>query len=325
MADAALHLAHVADFYRRHPGETVTFFTRLEADGPLAGLRLRVGVPTGMSVDNYHGPADAGQPRVLRDIDFTEVAWTLPEQPEGDHRFDFQVVATVDRLNRDDLLESRAAADLLGENDGAGQVKVEEYAAISVTANSALLRYLPGLYADSGVMGRYLMLFESFLAPIEAQIGEIPNYFDPKMTPAEMLPWLASWLDLTLEEHWSEAQRRELIASAIQLYRSRGTRTALTKYIELFTGVTPEIVEYRAHNFVLGNRSRLGLGIALGRDNVPHAFTVKVALPPIRTGDEAGDRRQEAARRKLITRIIEMEKPAHAAYSLVIEENPNIQ
>ena len=46
---------------------------------------------------------------------------------------------------------------------------------------------------------------------------------DPHAAPEEVLPWLASFLGLALDERWPLHARRELIAETPQLCRARGT------------------------------------------------------------------------------------------------------
>ena len=195
----------------------------------------------------------------------------------------------------------------------------EETAAIAVSAKGRYLKYLPALYQDDELMARFLMLFESFWAPIEGQIDHLAFYFDPRMTPSDFLPWLASWLDLELDERWPEERRRQLIRSAVSLYRKRGTRRGLEEFLEIYTGERPQIVEHRARNFFLGADGLLGPGSALGRDNVAHTFTVTVRLPPAPGEDEEERTRHERERRRIIRAIIEAEKPAHTGYELRVE------
>ena len=95
------------------------------------------------------------------------------------------------------------------------------------TEKSALLKYLPGIYADHPFMGGLLEIFESLWSPLDRQIDQMYAYFDPQLTPAEFLPWLGTWVDLVLDENWSEARRRDLIQNAADLYRRRGTAGAL--------------------------------------------------------------------------------------------------
>jgi phage tail-like protein len=203
-------------------------------------------------------------------------------------------------------------------------------ATVAIYRGGRYLEYLPSVYESDTFMGRFLMLFESFWGPIEQQISSIDNYFDPDLTPARFLPWLASWFDLVLDEHWSESQQRELLNTVMWLYRRRGTRVSLQRYLEIFTQHPVEILEKRAKNMALGPRARLGVGVALGTGNMPHTFTVRLQLPAIQPPadleEEAATRevaRLEKQRRSLIERLIVAEKPAHTSYRLEITIVPD--
>jgi phage tail-like protein len=150
-------------------------------------------------------------------------------------------------------------------------------------------------------------------------------YFDPKYAPADMLPWLASWIGLNLDERWPEDRRRLMLSSAVTLFRRRGTKRGLQEYLEVFTGRKPQIIEHGANNFRLGPDARLGPSIALGTGNRPHTFQVILSLPPISGApNEAERNRLEEQRRRMITAIIDAEKPAHTEYSLqlTVEDSP---
>jgi phage tail-like protein len=188
-----------------------------------------------------------------------------------------------------------------------------------VRTKAQYLEYLPALYEEDELMGQLLVLFESFWAPVERTIDQLPFYFDPRTTPPDLLPWLASWFNLVLDERWPEAKRRQLLGSAVSLYRRRGTCRGLRQYLEIYTGEVPQIIEHRARNLVLGLEARLGPGIALGTQNVPHTFTVTLQLPSIEGDDDEEVALQEDERRRVIERIIEAEKPSHTAYNLQIE------
>ena len=60
---------------------------------------------------------------------------------------------------------------------------------------------------------------KSILEPLERTIDEIHHYFDPRLTPEAMLPWLATWVDLVLNEKWPLERRRALVRRAADLYR----------------------------------------------------------------------------------------------------------
>ncbi len=155
---------------------------------------------------------------------------------------------------------------------------------------SRLLAYLPSIYADDPFLGSFLNIFDSIWLPLERQIDQLYAYFDPRLTPAEFLPWLATWVDLTLDENWPVERRRALIRRAADLYRRRGTKGALRDYLATYLGAQPEIVEDDAS----GN---------------PFHFSVVFRVSDPSALDQ--DR---------IRRIIEEEKPAHTTYTLTVEK-----
>jgi phage tail-like protein len=134
-------------------------------------------------------------------------------------------------------------------------------------------------------MNRFLALFESILIPIEWTLDNFDLYLDPRTAPASFLPWLANWFDIAADPAWSEEQRRLLLTEAHRLYALRGTPWAMRRTLEILTGREPEIVEFAA-------------------GDEPFTFTVR--LP-------AGGR---SVHRKLVERLIEMQKPAHTVYRL---------
>ncbi len=151
---------------------------------------------------------------------------------------------------------------------------------------SMYIESLPVIYADNDFLARFLLLFQNVWEPLEQRQDHIDMYFDPRTSPASFLPWLASWLDLSFNQHWPEIRRRRLLAEAIDLYRWRGTRYGLVRMIEVCTGITPEVTENTAQ---------------------PYTFDVKIALP--KDGD---------IDKNLIDELIRAHKPAHAGYRLEV-------
>src|ERR1700727_226043 len=113
------------------------------------------------------------------------------------------------------------------------------------------LAHLPAIYQEQDppdLLGSFLAAFERVLlgedesrrrsrkpaskrdrrAPsvegLGKKIARLYKLFDPRDTPEEFLPWLASWAALTLRANLSTAKQRNLIAHIIPLYRIRGTR-----------------------------------------------------------------------------------------------------
>jgi phage tail-like protein len=320
-----LTIDHVPDFRRRYPGETVTFYTRVSVRQPLPGFTLRVAIPAGLVLGDYRGPPGVGDslPIVEYEGDVSRLHWTLTRELPAGTSWEYQVQAQVAPTYRDMTLESRAV--VFSKVTEAERVSAEETTSIVVMARGQYLRYLPALYREDELIGRFVMLFESFWKPIEGQIDNVALYLDPWMTPREFLPWLASWLNLVLDDRLSEERKRWLIQSALSLYRRRGTREGLQDYLEIYTGQRAQFIEHRGNDFRLGPGTRLGPGIALGKGNRPHTFTVIMRLPPIpeSAGDDNERARLESERRRMIEAIIEAEKPAHTDYTLRIEnESP---
>jgi phage tail-like protein len=309
-------VAHVTNFQHRYPGEVVTFFTLVRIQEPLTSLSLRISIPKGLEMLEYRmlpEKADTA-PHIEVGSQAQYLTWSLSESLPAGARYEYQVDFRIAPSAQDRPIESQA---MLFDSEGA--LLSSETIHLGIEAKGRYLRYLPALYEQDEFMGRFLMLFESFWAPIETQIDAIHNYLDPKMAPVPFLPWLASWLGLNLDNRLSEEQQRELIRWAIWLFRRRGTRWALQRHLEIYCGGQVQIVEHRASDFRLGPSTRLGRGVALGKGKRPHAFTVYLRLPPdapLVQGD--GQSRKAREQRQTIEAIIEAEKPAHTDYTLVI-------
>ncbi|WP_239395572.1 phage tail protein [Frankia sp. CiP3] len=131
---------------------------------------------------------------------------------------------------------------------------------------SSYLRYLPPVvWQDddpaSGVsVGGLLRIVEKILtgipdgvplphgahehAAITDVIAGVDSYFDPWRTPAEFLPWLASWVALSFPTVqgtpiWDEYQQRRVTSRIAQAHRGRGLRSGLRTYLDLYTPGSP--------------------------------------------------------------------------------------
>jgi phage tail-like protein len=71
----------------------------------------------------------------------------------------------------------------------------------------------------------------------EKTIDELHRIFDPWHT--DFLPWLASWVALTLQDDWSEYQKRKLISKIASIYQERGLKKGLYTYLDIYA-VTEE-------------------------------------------------------------------------------------
>ncbi len=79
---------------------------------------------------------------------------------------------------------------------------------------------------------------------LERQIDRLFTLFNPWRTRSDLLPWLASWVDLTLHSDWSEYQQRKLISQMVSIYQQRGLKEGLFTYLDIYavTSVRPRIV-----------------------------------------------------------------------------------
>jgi phage tail-like protein len=160
-----------------------------------------------------------------------------------------------------------------------------------VKQTSRYLQFLPAIYEENEFLDRFLRVFEDPVIPVEDVLDHIALYFDPRLAPSSFLSWLASWIDLALDENWPEERRRELIHRGTDLYRWRGTRRGLLAYLRIYAGVEPKIVEHL---------KKKGGG--------PFRFTVELQVEDASAVDEAR-----------IRAIIDAEKPAHTDYELSIK------
>ena len=110
------------------------------------------------------------------------------------------------------------------------------------------------------------------------------------------MPWLASWVALSLRDEWSEETKRQFISKIVPLYRLRGTKAGLEKILKLYlesSGLPNKVEVYDEF------------------DNLPLYFQVQLTLP-----DADPDKYWRQAR--IAKAIIDQEKPAHTYYALKI-------
>ncbi len=209
---------------------------------------------------------------------------------------------------------------------------------------TSYLRYLPAIYQEDLVskefLERFLSIFETVFYGIETEISHVFRYFDPNTVPQNFLTWLASWLNVALEEEWPEDKKREFIKEASTLYKIKGTPAGIRRLIEIYTGKTPLIIEHSriGRPAVLGGSFRLSInslliqtpirGFRLGDDSIlgrvalrdkvqspeepfllmAHRFTIVLDL----------SNEEFTLYEKGLKRILDEEKPAHTVYNLRI-------
>jgi phage tail-like protein len=116
---------------------------------------------------------------------------------------------------------------------------------------STWLQYLPAIYSDDEFLGRYLLIFESILSPITWMVDNFDLYLTPDIAPQEWLAWMSSWFDMLLLPELPIDRQREIMRQMGWLFMRRGTRAGLQRLLELYFGVTPEIIENAVCHFVV--------------------------------------------------------------------------
>jgi phage tail-like protein len=170
------------------------------------------------------------------------------------------------------------------------------------TPRSTLVEFLPRHYRTDEFLGRFLLIFQAALDPIERAIDNTHLLFDPGLTPAALLEWLASWLDLDLSSTLDVPTRRVLIERAVELYRWKGTRRGLRAELTLRLGAPALIVE-NFDGLRLGQDAALGVNTQLGR-RCDGCVVVTLGAPPGADADLLG--RAEA--------LVDAARPASCGY-----------
>jgi phage tail-like protein len=174
------------------------------------------------------------------------------------------------------------------------------------------LECLPAVYQsdlfEEGFLRRYLSIFEDFNQKIEYQIENMSNIFDAQKTPSDFLPWLSSWVGAIKDENWPEDKWRIFLSRAVVLYRRRGTKIELEKILKIFTGKLPFSIVERALLKHENEDYKKTLDILYGD---AYSFCVLLTADQVKTEKD----------QRVITRIIEAEKPAHTKGGFAIVED----
>lgn len=185
-----------------------------------------------------------------------------------------------------------------------------------------LAGYLPGIFQeaaerDDSPLSAILYAAGREFAEIEGVLDEQDRFFDPVEAPVgerDFVAWLAAWVDLPVDESWSERKRRALVSSAAKLYRTRGTVAGLIETLRLFFDIQVEVEEWQwPRGMEIGMRSAIGLDTRLIEDaDTNRCFQIRWRLesPP----EERLVRRVRA--------VIDRERPANTACFLIIDLGP---
>ena len=184
---------------------------------------------------------------------------------------------------------------------------------LTVKSHAEYLRFLPEVYNYDDFINRFLMMFESFWKPINQQISQSENIYDPNLTPEPFLNWLASWVGMEIDDTFPKDRIRLLIRNAIPFLHSRGTASSLKYFLEMYSGGKVDITERKAHNMVIGGVMGIGDGLALGMENKPNTVNIEMTV------SESELERTGFTKDKYIKKIKEFIRnivPAHTVFTL---------
>jgi phage tail-like protein len=159
---------------------------------------------------------------------------------------------------------------------------------------------LPAIYQEDEFSMRFVGGFDEVLAPILLTLDCMIDYFDPALTPTDFLDWLASWVGIEVDESWATERRRAAVATAVEMYRMRGTISGLRANLEVLSGGQVEITDSGGVAW-----STSPMGELPGQDSPRLAVRVTVA--------DASDRTTKA-----IDSIVTAAKPAYVVHRVEV-------
>lgn len=162
---------------------------------------------------------------------------------------------------------------------------------------------LPGIYQEDEFSMRFVGGFDDVLAPIVATLDCLVDYFDPALTATDFLEWLASWVGIEVDESWATERRRAAVATAVEMYRMRGTISGLRANLEVLSGGQVEITDSGGVAW-----STSPTGPLPGQDSP--RLAVRVTVP------DASERTLKA-----IDSIVATAKPAHVVHRVEVVQS----
>jgi phage tail-like protein len=103
---------------------------------------------------------------------------------------------------------------------------------------------LPDVYQrhDENIL-TFAAALDEVIAPVWLALDCFDGYVDPMLAPTDFLTMLSQWVAFPLDGNWSEDQARRLVATAVELYRWRGTKRGLVELVKAYATVEPEVID----------------------------------------------------------------------------------
>jgi phage tail-like protein len=105
-----------------------------------------------------------------------------------------------------------------------------------------LITRLPAILQEDEFLDRWLSAFDVLIAPVYSTLDNLEAYVRPAYAPADFLESLAGWVDVAVDEEWTEEQRRRIVADAASLHRRAGTAGGIRDALQLAAGPEATVV-----------------------------------------------------------------------------------
>jgi len=186
-------------------------------------------------------------------------------------------------------------------------------------SRQSLVQFLPQVFQQTAMDGAswlkgFLYIIQHEYDSVARRLERLHELFDPRSTDPDFLPWLASWLAISLNPDWNTLQRRQMLMAATRLFPDRGTAKAIREFVRIYAGANVEIEEnsWPFQGFKIGVHSTVGSDtVILPPMNLAHCFVVRLDKPASRTPED------EIIK---IHQIIQNQKPAHTSYFLAFSD-----
>lgn len=308
-------------------------------------LRIDADVPVGTGVEVAVATADVADQTIQQGA--ADPAW--PNFETGiPHPLDWQRITGAD----DVLIDQPPGQFLyvrlrLTSTDGVATPVVRSLRLDFPRATS--LDALPSVYREDpqaeDFTERFLALFDATLEDLDTAVERLPALLDIADTPAEVLPWLGSFLGVAFDPEWDPPRRRRILAALPALYARRGTPAGLADAVKLVFDVDSVIEEITGSSVFsavasLDRRSpldaRLGATRLFGRSRVRFRLGASaLSKAPLRAyGDPSLDAVTSGAFRfrvlvpaiaganatiaRRLRQLVDSQKPAHVVASVRI-------
>lgn len=185
--------------------------------------------------------------------------------------------------------------------------KIDQYFNVDLTLNSkSFINFLPLIYHDKDFLKKYLFGLQTSMIPINTKITNINEEFTAQNS--HYIDWLSSWFGITYGDIIDEKAKRRVVANAVELYQTRGTKEYYKKLIKSLVNIDIEIDD--------------NIYSKLNRDKSTkkqRAFTVIIK-------DKISSNPKEESRiYSIIKNVFEKEKPVNTKlyidYEYIVEED----